>query len=242
MRHPILLTVAALTAVFSYSAATAKPVGYVAKAVADPRRPADDRAADAKRKPAATLALSGVKPGMTVGEFYPAGGYYTRLLSDVVGPAGHVYSFGNAGWGEKGLQGNWKNVSFDSGPFGTVRFPKPLDVAWITQNYHDLKVPEFGKIDTVAFDRAVYAALKPGGIYFIIDHQGRPGMTSADFAKLHRIDRALVVREVTSAGFKLAAEGNFLRNSADDHAAPIFDKSIQGHTDQFVLKFIKPRS
>jgi predicted methyltransferase len=139
------------------------------------------------------------------------------------------------------MGGKWTNVTFDSQKFGTVGFPKPLDIAWITQNYHDLKVPEFGKVDTVAFDRAVYAALKPGGIYFIVDHQGRAGMTAADFAKLHRIDRDLVVREVTSAGFKLAGEGDFLRNAADDHKTPIFDKSIQGRTDRFVLKFVKPK-
>ena len=119
------------------------------------------------------------------------------------------------------MGGHWTNVTFNSRPFGTVRFPKPLDMAWITQNYHDLKVPEFHAGDTVAFDRAVYAALKPGGIYFVIDHQGRPGMTAADYAKLHRIDRDLVVREVTSAGFKLAGEGTFLRNPADTHTLPL---------------------
>jgi len=247
MRHLVLLAAAAGAALFACNAAPSKPSNPIAQAIADPRRPADDKAADAQRKPAQTLELSGIAPGMIVGEFYPGGGYYTRLLSDVVGPSGHVYSVGNKDWGdaegtERSMGGHWKNVTFDSQPFGTVRFPKPIDIAWITQNYHDLKVPKFGKIDTVAFDRAVYAALKPGGIYFIVDHQGRPGMTAADFTKLHRIDRDLVVREVTSAGFKLAAEGQFLHNPADEHTAPIFDKSIQGRTDRFVLKFVKPRA
>ena len=121
-----------------------------------------------------------------------------------------------------------------------MNFPKPLDLAWVTQNYHDLKIAQYGNVDTVAFDRAVYAALKPGGIFFILDHQGWPGMTPADIAKVHRVDKAQVIREVTSAGFQLAAEGAFLHQASDDHHLPIFDKKVRGHTDQYALKFVKP--
>ena len=220
-----------------------------ASAVADPARPANHRKLlDPLRKPAETLAFSGVRPGMIVGEFYPGGGYFTRMISDVVGPTGHVYGMENAGWKgavdanrEMLAEGKWKNVSIDTQPFGTVKFPKPLDLAWVTQNYHDLKIAEYGKVDTVAFDREVYKALKPGGIYFILDHQGAPGMTDAQIEKLHRINRDVVVKEVTSAGFKLVAEGKFLHRPADDHTKSIFDKAIQGHTDQYALKFVKPR-
>ena len=229
-------------------AASPRVADVIARAVADPARPADFRAADPLRKPAETLAFAGVRPGMTVGEFYPGGGYFTRMLSDIVGPSGHVYGIENVGW--KGAvdadramltEKKWKNVSVDVQPFGTVRFPKPLDLAWVTQNYHDLKIDKYGKVDTLAFDRAVYAALKPGGTFFILDHQGVPGLTDADIEKVHRIDRDVVIREVTSAGFKLVAEGKFLRRPADDHTKSIFDKSIQGHTDQYALKFVKPR-
>ena len=222
--------------------------GVIRKAVNDPARPAAYRKADPLRKPAETLAFSGVAPGMTVGEFYPAGGYFTRVLSDIVGPGGHVYTIENAGWNDSVkddrtmlAEGKWKNVSLDVKPFGTVDFPKPLDLAWVTQNYHDLKIAKYGKVDTVAFDRAVYKALKPGGIFFILDHQGPAGLTDAQIEKLHRINRDVVVKEVTSAGFKLAAEGKFLRRSSDDHSKPIFDRSIRGHTDQYALKFVKPR-
>jgi predicted methyltransferase len=245
-RFVSLLLVAAVT--LPVQAATPSKLSTaIAQAVADPARPADSKAADALRLPAETLAFSGIRTGMTVGEFYPGGGYYTRMLSDVVGPTGHVYGLENAGW--KGAvdadnkvlaEGKWKNVSMDAKPFGTVSFPKPLDIAWVTQNYHDLKVAEFGKVDTVAFDRAVYNALKPGGIFFILDHQGAADLTDAQIAKLHRINRDVVVREVTSVGFKLAGEGNFLRRPGDDHSLPIFDKAIQGHTDQYALEFVKP--
>jgi len=237
-----------VAAVLLAPAASAKPVSLIGRAVADPARPADQTSTDALRKPAETLAFAGVRPGMTVGEFYPGGGYFTRMLSDVVGPKGHVYAIENAGWKgavkadeEMLAQGKWKNVSMDVQPFGTVKFPKPLDLAWVTQNYHDLKIAEYGKVDTRSFDRDVFAALKPGGTFFILDHQGRPGLSDAEIAKMHRINRDVVVREVEAAGFKLAGEGRFLRRSGDDHSLPIFDKAIQGHTDQYALKFVKPR-
>lgn len=219
----------------------------IAKAVADPARPADFKTADALRKPAETLAFSGVGPGMIVGEFYPAGGYFTRMLSDVVGPKGHIYAIENAGWSDSArddrkmlAEGKWKNVSLDVQPFGTVKFPEPLDLAWVTQNYHDLKIAKYGKVDTVAFDRDVYNSLKPGGTYFVLDHEGWPGMTDTDIEKVHRIEKSQVIREVTSAGFKLAGEGTFLHRPADDHHMSIFDPKIRGHTDQYALKFVKP--
>ena len=93
-----------------------------------------------------------------------------------------------------------------------------------------------------AFNRRVFSMLKPGGTYFILDHEATGPLTPEQIAKLHRIDKATVIREVEAAGFKLAAEGNFLRRPADDHTAGIFDKAIQGKTDQYVLKFVKPKT
>lgn len=248
--HRLALLLVPLVAAAPLAADAAQPAlkTIIARAVANPARPPEHRSVDPLRKPAETLAFSGVRPGMTVGEFYPGGGYFTRMLSGVVGPSGHVYGIENLGWkgAVKGNQemiaeGRWKNVSIDTRPFGTVKFPKLLDVAWVTQNYHDMKVAEYGKVDTVAFDRAVYAALKPGGTFFILDHQGWPGMTDAEIEKVHRIDKAAVIREVTSAGFRLVAEGRFLHRPADDHKLSIFDEKIRGHTDQYALKFVKPR-
>lgn len=220
---------------------------YVTAAVASKDRPADDRAADAGRLPGETLAFAGVKPGMIVGEFYPAGGYFTRMISAAVGPKGHVYGMENQVW--KGAAkadqemlagGKMPNVSVDVQPFGTVNFPKPLDLAWVTQNYHDLKIAEYGVVDTAAFNRAVFAALKPGGHFFIVDHEAPAATDLAGITKLHRIERAQVIREVTAAGFKLEKEGSFLRRPGDDHSLPIFDKAIQGKTDQYALLFVKP--
>jgi predicted methyltransferase len=221
----------------------------IAQAVADPSRPKADIDKEAIRKPAETLAFAGVRPGMVMGEFFPGGGYFTRMLSDIVGPKGHVYGIENAGW--KGAvaadqaaiaTGKLANVSIEGLPFGTVSFPRPLDLVWVTQNYHDLKVAAFGHVDTLAFDRAVFAALKPGGIYFVLDHQAPPGTDDAAISRLHRIEKAQVIREVTAAGFRLAAEGTFLHRADDDHTLPIFDKRVQGRTDQYALRFVKPRT
>jgi len=251
MRRALLLMSLILAAAVPLVVADAAPqqlATIIANALADPARPVDEKTADAARKPAETLAFSGVRPGMVVGEFYPGGGYFTRLLSTVVGPTGHVYGLENAGWKSAGeadqklvAEARLTNVSIDIQPFGTVKFPKPLDLAWVTQNYHDLKIAEYGKVDTVAFDRAVFAALKPGGTFFILDHQGLPGMSDEAIAKTHRIDKATVIKEVTSVGFTLAGEGRFLHRPGDDHTKSIFDKSIRGQTDQYALKFVKPR-
>ncbi|THD36550.1 MAG: methyltransferase [Sphingomonas sp.] len=246
MLRPSLVLIALTAAPIALYAAPAMP-SYVAAAVADPDRPQGDRDTDANRKPAETIAFAGVKPGMTVGEFYPGGGYYTRMLSRVVGPRGHVYGMENVRW--KGsvkandalvAGGKYPNVSMEAAAFGTVRFAKPLDLAWVTQNYHDLKIAQYGVVDTVAFDRGVFNALKPGGTFFVLDHEAPPGTDLAGIARLHRIERAQVIREVTSVGFKLADEGTFLRRPSDDHTLPIFDKKVQGQTDQYALKFVKP--
>jgi predicted methyltransferase len=248
MRRLILLAALITAAAVPVIAARPGMPAFVTAAVADPTRPAADVQTDVNRKPAETLAFAGVRPGMTVGEFFPGGGYYTRMLSDVVGPKGHVYGIENAGWqdGFKADQamlaeGHFKNVSIEALPFGTVSFAKPLDLAWVTQNYHDLKIAQYGQVDTLAFDRSVFAALKPGGTFFVLDHEAPAGTDLAGIAKLHRIERTQVIREVTAAGFKLVDEGTFLRRATDDHTLPIFDKKVQGQTDQYALRFVKPR-
>jgi predicted methyltransferase len=237
----------ALALMLTDGAASAAAPGYVVKAVADPGRPKDDIVADALRDPADTLAFAGVKPGMTVGELAPGGGYFTRMLSDVVGPKGRVYGVENVIWkgavkdDEKmAAEPGRGNVVIDVEPWGQINPPAKLDLFWITQNYHDLKIAKYGVVDTAAFNRAVYAALKPGGVYFILDHQANPGTTLAQIAVLHRIEKAQVIAEVTAAGFKLAGEGTFLRRPTDDHSKTIFDPAIRGKTDQYALKFVKP--
>ena len=237
-----------LVAGAAIAAPAPRPIpAYVVRAVKDPARPAADAATDAIRNPADTLAFAGVKPGMTVAELFPGGGYYSRMLSDIVGPKGRVFGIENAGWKSSAkadqamaAEPGRSNVTLQVQPFGQFDLPAKVDLFWITQNYHDLHIAKYGVVDLADFNRRVFQALKPGGVYMVIDHQANPGTTPAQIVVLHRIEKAQVIREVTAAGFKLIAEGDFLHRPADDHTLSIFDPDVQGHTDQYALKFLRP--
>jgi predicted methyltransferase len=236
---------AAIFAIALNGAAMAAMPDYVTKAVADSTRPKTDTDRDAIRLPAETIAFAGVKPGMIVAELFPGGGYFTRPLSDVVGPKGKIYGIENAKWDDGSdkkvaAEPGHANVSIQIVKFGEFDLPQKVDLFWITQNYHDLHIAKYGQVDMAAFNKHVFASLKPHGIYFILDHQANSGMTEEQIAKLHRIEKAQVIREVTAAGFKLVGEGDALHRAGDDHTKTIFDKAIQGHTDQYMLKFEKP--
>lgn len=215
-------------------------------AVADASRPADDRKLDADRKPAELLAFAGVKPGQVVGEYLPGGGYFTRMLSDVVGPQGKVYALETSTWGQKNVDTTreviapLKNVSMDVAPLGQFHLPEKVDLFWTTLNYHDLHVAKYATIDLVAFNKSVFDALKPGGVYFIVDHAAASGTGPNDSPTLHRIEKKMVIDEVTAAGFELEAESDVLHNPNDDHTRKVFDPAIRFKTDQFVLRFRKP--
>ena len=240
----IILGAAFCAIALTGAALAANVPDYVAKAVADPSRPQTDVARDALRAPAETLAFAGVKPGMVVAEFFPSGGYYTRMLSDVVGPKGKVYGIENPKW-DKGedakmaAEPGHSNVAIAMVKFGEFVPPQKADLVWITQNYHDLHVAEYGPVDMAAFNKRVYDGLKPGGIYFILDHQANPGTDDAGIAKVHRIEKSVVIKEVAAAGFKLVGESNVLHRPADDHTKMSSDPAIKSHTDQFLLKFQK---
>ncbi|HEX2590145.1 MAG TPA: hypothetical protein VHL34_01545 [Rhizomicrobium sp.] len=241
---PARSAVFAAAAVLLMAAAPAMP-DYVTNAVNDTTRPKEDRDADATRLPAETLAFSGVKPGMTVGELYPCGGYFSRMIADVVGPTGKVYGLETTRWkdcapADEKVAATVKNFTVKAEDFGAFTLTEPVDVFWITQNYHDLHIKEYGTVDMLAFNKHVFASLKPGGVYFILDHEAPAGTSEDAIAKLHRIEKAQLIREVEAAGFKLAAEGDFLHRAGDDHTLPIFDKAIRGKTDQYALKFVKP--
>jgi predicted methyltransferase len=235
----------ALSAFALTGAAVAAGVpNYISKAVADPSRPTRDSSRDSLRLPGETLAFAGVKPGMVVAELFPAGGYYTRMISNVVGPKGKVYGIENAKW-DKGedakmaAEPGHANVQVQLVKFGEFNLPQKVDLFWTTQNYHDLHVAEYGNLDIAAFNKHVYDALKPGGIYFVLDHQANPGTDDAQIAKVHRIEKSQVIKEVTAAGFKLVGEGNALHRPEDDHTKGSSDPAVKSHTDQFMLKFQK---
>ncbi len=237
-----------LVGMLASSSSLAAVPGYISSAVADTSRPADDRSLDAARKPAEVLAEAGVKPGQLIGEYLPGGGYYTRMLSDIVGPKGKVYALETTTWGQKNVDATKallsepgrSNVTMDTSPLGTFKLPEKVDLFWTTLNYHDLHVPKYANVDMAAFNKLVFDSLKPGGTYFIVDHAAAAGSGDSASPTLHRIDEATVIKEVSAAGFKLAHKSDILHNPADDHTKKVFDESIRWKTDQFVLVFRKP--
>jgi predicted methyltransferase len=251
IRHSIVLC-ALLAAVCIAPGVDAKGPDPIAAAIADPGRPETDRSRDANRKPAETLLFAGVKPGDTVAELLPGAGYFTRLFSKVVGPNGHVYALvpapaTNAPADSPDFAARVKaiaaepayaNVSVVVEPFSELKAPVPVDLVWTSQNYHDLH--NFPGVDIGTFNQLVFDALKPGGIYLIIDHEAEPGSGTRDTATLHRIDVETVKKEVLAAGFILVGTSDLLRQPGDSHSVKVFDPSVRGRTDQFVLKFRKP--
>ena len=226
------------------------PPPYLTAAIDDPSRSAD-RADDARRKIAQVMAFAQVKPGDKVLELIPGSGYFTRVFSGVVGPAGHVYAL----WPDEyaaeartdvanlrklAAQRHYANVSVLTQPAAKLDAPESVDVVFTSQNYHDYPDAFMGKVDPRVLDRQVYEALKPGGVFVVIDHVAPAGSGMRDTETLHRIDPAIVRQQAESAGFVFDGESDALRNPADPHDVKVFDPSIRGHTDQFMYRFRKP--
>lgn len=241
------------TAAIVGAAALAIAVGAVAAAppatnafasvLADPIRPAADVARDADRKPAELLAFAGVHKGMQIAELAPGGGYFTRILTGAVGSSGHVYAIaGKPSPALQELAQHRPNLTIVTAAPGTIPVLRQVDLVWTTQNYHDFKNSKVGTGDAAtAYDAEAFRILKPGGVYLISDHEAAPGAGATQTSTLHRIEDTVVRKEVEAAGFKLDGESNLLRNPADNHTEKVFDAGVRGKTDQFVLRFRKPR-
>jgi predicted methyltransferase len=219
---------------------------YVAAAIADPGR-AEDAKIDDRRKAAELVTFSGVKPGDFVLELIPGSGYFTRVFSKVVGPKGHVYAVVPTPMEKysdktKTLPAEYGNVEVFMQPAAELTTPKPVDVVFTSQNYHDYPDKFMGPTDPAVLNKAVFAALKPGGVYVVVDHVAEAGSGLRDTDTLHRIDPAIVKSQVTAVGFQFIGESDVLHNATDDHKLKVFDKSIRGHTDQFTYKFRKPKT
>lgn len=193
------------------------------------------------------IAFTGIKKGDKVADI--VGGRLTASLAEAVGPNGKVYAVETAeviqGHAQlmdamKALAAKSPNVIVSADPVATP-LPAGLDVVFIRQNYHDLYDKFMGPADVPAFNKAVFAALKPGGVYVVLDHAAAAGSGIAATDTLHRIDPARVKADVLAAGFKLDAESSILANAADDHTKVVFDPSVRGHTDQFLYRFKKPK-
>jgi predicted methyltransferase len=236
----------------SRSAPPARPSEFALSIVDAADRTADDRKVDPGRHPAEMLTFFGIGPGQRVADLAAAGGYTTELLARAVGPAGTVYGqnskwlierFAERPWSERLARPAMKNVARIDREFEDP-FPaeaRNLDAVVIVMFYHDLF---WLHVDRDKMNQAVYRALKPGGAYDIIDHSGRPGTGATEVDTLHRIDETLVRAEVEKVGFRLRAEGSFLRNRNDTrdwNASPSGpDAPNRGKSDRFALLYEKP--
>ncbi len=242
-RSIITLALAATLASAGFVATVEAAAPAYLAAISSPLRPAADTARDADRQPGALMAFAKIKLGTVVVELAPGGGYYTRLLSLAVGPKGHVYTFSAR---SSAAVVDWAktnpNVTEGVMQPGVPLAPVPVDVVWTTLNYHDFKNIKQGDRDLAAvINEAAFKVLKPGGIYLINDHQTAKGVGLTQASTLHRIEDVAVIKEVEAAGFKLDGRSAVLAHPGDDHTMKVVETGIRGKTDQFVLRFRKPK-
>lgn len=244
------LALAPLALLLAIPALAQSPAQVVEKALADPSRPAEDRARDEGRKTAPLLAFAGVKPGMTVADFIMGGGYWTRVLAGVVGPKGKVYAYQPAefiayraayGTEQDAAVAGRANVVAKRESMGAIAFPEKLDVIMTSQNWHDLHLNFAPEGTAGATAKRLFDALKPGGVLLVIDHAAVAGAPRTVADTLHRIDPARARAEIEAAGFRFDGESALLRRPDDPRTQLVFDPAIRGKTDQFVYRFRKPK-
>ena len=219
-------------------AGCAARVGDFASKVNSPDRPANERALDATRKPVEVLTFFGVKAGDKVADVSAGRGYYSAILSAVVGPSGLVYSVNRAPRPQNNKRwhaSRFANVRVADGPFNKIALPQDssLDFVLIHLNYHDVPPAIRGPMN-----QRILASLKPGGIYGVVDHSAKDGSGNKANRTLHRIDKLQVIKEVTSVGFILSKEGAMLRKPEDPRDFSV--TKVRNKDDRFVLAFQKP--
>lgn len=242
----IALTALAMCLGVPFLAARAATPGYIEKAIANSSRPADDTKRDRYYRPETILSFAGVKPGMKVADFLIWDGYFTRLFSDVVGPKGFVYAYYvteedkvRPKTGDRVGQDleSLKNVGIIHAPSAQFVTPEPVDIVWIGFSYHDLhNATLFKGLDIGAVNKQVFASLKHGGTYVVLDRAAKPG-TGLQGA---RIDEQMVRSEIEAAGFKFVASSKAVRDPGDDYTKKAGKANYDVVTDEFLMKFRKP--
>ena len=236
----LLLCITALLTVADDASANA-----IADAVTAAGRPAEDRVRDGDRKPDAILRFFEIAPEQRVAELMTGRGYYADLLSRVIGPKGVVLAQNNAfvvkrfadePLKERLANPELANVVRVDAELEDPGLPSELDAVLMILFYHDTYWQE---VDRRAMNRAVFEALKLGGIFGVVDHHAEARSGSRDVKSLHRVDAEIVKGEILEAGFVLDAESDVLRHPKDDRTANVFDAGIRGKTDRFVYRFRK---
>jgi predicted methyltransferase len=251
MQHNFKLT-AVLSAALLFAASHANSADQYDAALTHSGRPAADSARDVLDRPAEMLRLAGIKPGMKVADVLAGDGYYSELLSYVVGPQGHVYLINNLAfdnWSQPALKdrmagGRLTNVTQQTVDLNDMKLPPAsLDAILLVKVYHDMywvdadpKSP-WPKINVSAVLDQLSRALKPGGVLLLIDHSAKPGHGKSDAGSLHRIEEAFALQDFTAHGFKLIAKSDLLRRPDDMRDLISYKGPALGKTDRFVLVF-----
>lgn len=218
----------------------------IAQAVADPDRSVEDRKRDVFRKPAEVLTFFGLKPNWRVVELMAGSGYYSDIIARSVGPKGKAWAQNNAfvlqRFAEKNIARRVANPKLSNlqrldQELDELSLPGNLDAVLMILFYHDTY---WQGADRAKMNRSVFEALKPGGIFGIVDHHAEAGSGSRDVQTIHRVDMELVKKEILAAGFILAESSDILRHPEDDRTLNVFKPEIRGKTDRFILKFKKP--
>lgn len=216
---------------------------HIRRAIESPDRTAEQRARDYYRKPTEILTLSGIEEGDRVIEIAAFGQYFTTMLVAAVGPSGHVdmydlpYTERFAGAASREFDSKHANAAYHVESYNEVTLPRDVDSVWNVLYYHDLQ-PQ--GVDTAAFNRKIFDALKPGGIYLVIDHKAEDGSGWRDAGTIHRMGVDTIEQEVLAAGFELAQQSDLLANPADDRTKMVFAPGTRGTTDQAFFIFRKP--
>ena len=246
----LVLAIALSTAAGALPATAQSPAAEdIAGALADPQRPAADRDRDAARFPAELLTFAQIERGEKVGDYIMGGGYWTRILSNVVGPQGKVYAFqpdefiafrpAYAEEQDAAVAGR-NNVTPARGPVAAPPFAEPLDTIITVQNLHDLYLGAMPEGTAAKALAALHAALKPGGTLLVVDHSAAGGSGTSAADTIHRIDKQAAIATLTAVGFVLEAESDLYSRPDDPRTANVFAPEIRGKTDQFVLRLRKP--
>lgn len=247
------LTIAAAAATVALtggSAAWCKPAPNHLAAVADTTRPKRDTDRDALHKAPETLAYLDVRPGQVLVDLLPGGGYFTRLFSRAVGPQGKVYGVLAKPVGNAPPPGNpspasaitpdasYQNVTTMEADLATLVLPGKADLIWTSKGYWALYREPRDVPRAVA--KALYANLKPGGAFVILENAASADTPLDRQLTLHRIDPAIIRADMVAAGFRYEGESKLFANPSDDHTKPPSDPSLAGHPDQFLYTFRKP--
>jgi predicted methyltransferase len=224
-------------------------------ALHNPARPESDSAIDQRRKPGEILSFLGISPGMTVLDLYSGSGYYTELLSYVVGDSGKVYAHNNTpflNWLSEPIKaryvpGKMSNVERFTAENNQLDLPaNTFDAVLIILSYHDIYHvdPDNGweKIDGPAMLAQLFQSMKPGAVLGVVDHAAAPGAPAETGETLHRIDPDLALKEITAAGFVFEASSDVLANTEDNHSLHTFSDEMRGKTDRFVFRFRRPQA